>query len=37
MVSWTGAVVGVAFAADERDNYGDMVSLSDVKDFLAHY
>jgi len=38
MVSYSGAVIGVAFATSERgDNWGSVVSLHDLKEFLAHY
>lgn len=37
MVDFYGRVIGVAFAANGSDNYGEVVSLSDLKDFLAKY
>ena len=37
MVDFYGRVVGVAFAADDRDNYASVISLSDLKTFLAKY
>lgn len=37
VVDYWGRVIGVAFAADGRDNKGDLVSLEDLKDFLARY
>lgn len=37
MVDYWGRVVGVAFASNQSDNFGQVVSLSDIKDFLAHY
>jgi hypothetical protein len=37
MVDFWGRVVGVAFASDDRDNYADVVSLSDLDTFIAKY
>jgi hypothetical protein len=37
MVDFWGRVVGVAFASDNRDHYGDIVSLDDLETFLAKY
>jgi hypothetical protein len=37
LINWYGNVIGVAFAADNSDNYGDVVNLTDIKDFLSHY
>jgi len=37
VVNWYGNVVGVAFATDPSDHYGDVVSLHDIKTFLSHY
>lgn len=37
MVDYMGRVVGVAFASNQSDNFGEVVSLSDIKAFLAHY
>jgi hypothetical protein len=37
MVDFWGRVTGVAFAGNEDDHYGVMVSLSDLKDFVARY
>jgi S1-C subfamily serine protease len=37
MVDYVGRVVGVAFAGDSTDNYGEVVSLTDINNFLAHY
>ena len=32
-----GKVVGVAFASTSGDNYGEIISLHDLKDFVARY
>jgi S1-C subfamily serine protease len=37
MVDWYGNVVGVAFAADSSDNYGVVVSLDDIQNFISRY
>jgi S1-C subfamily serine protease len=37
LVDYRGRVIGVAFASNERDNYGEMVSLEDLKHFLSNY
>jgi S1-C subfamily serine protease len=37
MVDYMGRVVGVAFAGDNSDNYGEVVSFTDLKTFLARY
>lgn len=37
MVNFWGNIVGVMFAGDQRSNYGDAVSLQDLKNFIARY
>ena len=37
VVDKLGRVIGVAFAIDGRTNYGYIVNLQDLKDFLARY
>jgi S1-C subfamily serine protease len=37
LVDRFGNVIGVVFAADSSDNYGEVVSLHDLKDFISHY
>lgn len=37
VVDKLGRVVGVVFAADTRTNYGFVVSLKDLQDFIARY
>jgi len=37
MVDYRGRVIGVAFASDSEDNYGEIVSLHDLRTFLSHY
>ena len=37
VVDFFGNVVGVAFAANNSDNYGEIISLHDLKNFIARY